>query len=99
MTSIRRFARPRSLADASLDEKVRIRDIYFDVVRQRCSNSGLRVGDTVRVARQTTHELVLTMDGRTPVTLDRFFACFVEIVAPAAAPYAGTAEAIEALPL
>ena len=98
MMITRRRIRSRSLADARLNEKVRIRDICFDVIRQRCWTAGLRVGDTVRVAKQTAHELVLSIEGRTPVTLDRFFACFVEVGAPASAPCAVPASPIDPLP-
>lgn len=93
-----RLIRSRSLADAGLNEKVRIRDICFDVIRQRCWKAGLRVGDTVRVAKQTAHELVLSIEGRTPVTLDRFFACFVEVGAPASAPCTIPPSSIHPLP-
>ena|SRR6185312_16160327 len=99
MTDLRGVVHRRSLADAPLDERLRIREICFDVIRQRCSQAGLGISDTVRVVKQTTHELILSIDGRaTPVTLDRFFACFVEVGAPAPAPCTITAEALEPLP-
>ena len=99
MTDLRRVVHRRSLADAPLNERLRIGEICFDVIRQRCSQAGLRISDTVRVVKQTTHELILSIDGRaTPVTLDRFFACFVEVGAPAPAPCAITAQALEPPP-
>jgi len=99
MTDLRRIVHRRSLADAPLNERLRIGEICFDVIRQRCSQAGLRISDTVRVVKETTHELTLSIDGRaTPVTLDRFFACFVEVGAPAPAPCAITAEALDPLP-
>jgi len=71
-----------SLADAPVHLRVSVRSICFDVIRERCSRAGLGVGDIVQIAEQTTHELVLGVEGKACVTLDRFFACFVEVAVP-----------------
>ncbi|MBI4519763.1 MAG: hypothetical protein HY701_02905 [Gemmatimonadetes bacterium] len=70
-----------SLADVIAGERVRIRRIHFDLVRDRCWEHGLAVGMVVRCLKHHATGLLLDLElenGRS-VTADTAWARFVEV--------------------
>jgi hypothetical protein len=69
----------RSLADVSDGEQVRVVAGLFDVVRDLCPAAGFSAGDTLRCEGHTVrHVRLRRTDGR-EVSIDRFYASFIEV--------------------
>lgn len=74
----------RSLAATCTGEAILIRRILFGTLRTYCADLGLREGDVLRCRAGTaSHLLLQTPAGRT-ITLERDWARFIQVSAPAA---------------
>lgn len=68
-----------SLAGARAGDEVRVEDIVLDLVRTRCFDVGIAVGDRLRIRGRSGREVVArTADGRT-VRLPQPYALFVRL--------------------
>lgn len=70
---------PTSLAGARAGDELRVEDIVLELVRTRCFDVGIAVGDRLRVRGRSGREVVArTADGRT-VRLPQPYAFFVRV--------------------
>jgi len=65
--------------DVKIGDTVEVVDILFDRVRDLCSSSGIRAGQTLRCDRRTPFHLLLQREDGGTVKIDRFYACFVGV--------------------
>lgn len=72
----------RSMAAASPGERFRVRRIHFGLVRDRCSELGIREGDVLRCLRSSAHEVVVQFPERHTAALELDYARFVELADP-----------------
>lgn len=80
--TVRRVRGPsssRSLAMIVNGNCVTVDYILFDVVRARCADLGLAVGDTLHVTGRTTLHIALRTARGTMCTLEREFAHFIVV--------------------
>lgn len=69
----------RSLERVAAGDRVTLRAILFDAVRERCDRAGVAEGDTVRVREESGADLVVeTEDGR-EVRFKRETAQFIQV--------------------
>ena len=74
------MSRPvRSLAEIESQERVSVRRIVFDGVRERCAELGLAEGDAVRVERRSGRGLVIRLSGRSGFDCPTELAQFIEV--------------------
>ena len=69
----------RSLAMVVSGNCVRVDGILFDVVRARCADLGLAVGDLVRVTGRTAVHLALQTTRGTVAVIERELAQFIAV--------------------
>lgn len=69
----------RSLAMVVTGKCVTLGGILFDVVRARCADLGLAVGDTVFVTGQTEEHLALRTTRGTTAMIERELAQFIAV--------------------
>lgn len=68
-----------NLHEARTDERVCIRTILFELLRQECAALGVNAGQSVRVRRRSVDGLLVELaEGRT-VSLRREWAPFIEV--------------------
>jgi len=85
------FARehPHSLAATRSGERVEVRRILFQGLREHCSDLDIHEGDVLRCRADTASQLILeTVNGRT-VALQRDWARFIEVTPDIPAPLPG----------
>jgi hypothetical protein len=75
----------RSLADVTDGELVQVAGGLFDVVRRICPTVGIHPGDTVTCQGRTLRQVLLRRTDGRDVSIDRFYASFIEVV-PVAPP-------------
>lgn len=69
----------RSLAAAAPGERFLIKRIHFALVRDRCSELGIREGEVLRCLRNTAKEVVVEFPQRHTTALEIHYARFVEL--------------------
>lgn len=69
----------RSLAAAVPGERFQIKRIHFGLVRERCSELGIREGEVLRCVRNTAKEVVVEFPQRHTTALEMHYARFVEL--------------------
>ncbi len=71
--------RARALADVKAGERVEVVDIVFETIRELCPTLGIHLGDVLHCQRRTARDMLLLRGDGGQVTVDRFYASFVEI--------------------
>ena len=79
MRGINGAASARSLAMVVIGNCVTVNGILFDVVRARCADLGLAVGETVRVIGRTSVHIVLRTARGAVAMLERELAQFIVV--------------------
>ena len=79
MLGIKKGTNARSLAMVVTGKCVTLGGILFDVVRARCADLGLAVGDTVRVTGRTEAHLALRTTRGTTAMIERELAQFIAV--------------------
>lgn len=74
----------RTLADASVGERLVIGDIIFERTRVLCRDLGIHSGRELRCAARDIHRITLRSVAGVDILLDPFDACFVAIERPPA---------------
>ena len=69
----------RSLAMVVSGNCVRVTGVLFDIVRARCADLGLAVGDTIRVTARTDVHIALRTARGTIALLERELAQFIVV--------------------
>jgi len=76
------FARehPQSLAATRSGERVEVRRILFQGLREHCSDLDIHEGDVLRCRADTASQLILETAGGRTVSLQRDWARFIEVI-------------------
>ena len=85
------FARehPQSLAATRSGERVEVRRILFQGLREHCSDLDIHVGDVLRCRADTASQLILETAGGRTVSLQRDWARFIEVIPDTPVPLPG----------
>lgn len=80
---------PPNLAGAQAGDEVRVEDIALDLVRSRCIDLGIAVGNRLRVRDRSEREVLVQGDGGRTVRLPQPYAFFVRVsyIGPADEPW------------
>jgi hypothetical protein len=85
------FARehPQSLAATRSGERVEVRRILFQGLREHCSDLDIHEGDVLRCRAGTASQLILETAGGRTVSLQRDWARFIEVIPDTPVPLPG----------